>query len=53
MLNEILEKDPNYKEARELLGIIERNDTAKMIADFKAKFNKNEDTETKKDETDK
>lgn len=53
LLNEILKKDPNYKEARELLGKIEGNDTAKMIADFKAKFNKNEDTETKKDETDK
>lgn len=53
LLSEILSKDSNYKEARELFDKIEKNDTAKMVADFKAKFNKDNDTETKKDDSDK
>ena len=55
LLKEILEKDPNYEEARNLLQKIENNDTKKMVDDFKAKFNKQTttDEEVKRDETNK
>ncbi len=52
-LNEILAKDANYSEAKELLEKINNNDTAEIIADFKAKLNQNDDTEVKNDDLDK
>lgn len=43
LLNEILEKDPNYLEAKDLLEKIEKNETAKVIDEFKVKFNLKDD----------
>lgn len=48
LLKEILDKDPNYGDARKLLEQIEHGDTKKMVADFKAKFNQ-EDSEEEKE----
>ena len=53
LLNEILRKDSNCSEAKELLEKIEKNETAKLIADYNAKFNKDSETKTEKNDSNK
>jgi len=51
LLKEILVKDQNYTQAKELLEKVENNDTEKVIADFKAKLDKNVSKTSSRDET--
>jgi hypothetical protein len=44
LLNEILEKDPNYTEARELLNKINNDESSEIIKEFKEKLNKSENS---------
>ncbi len=53
LLEEMLQKDPNYTEAKELLERIKNNDTKELVDKYNAKFNKPEQVEQKSDENNK
>lgn len=48
LLNEMIAKDKNYTEALNLLKDLESGNTQKMVEEYKAKFNKNNEKETTK-----
>ncbi len=47
VLNEILKKDQKYSEAKVLLKDLEGGKTQKMVEEYKAKFNKDNEKKTK------